>query len=318
MREALAGATVEITPRSSDHPGLPGPAIVGPADDQWQPDPGLTAIVRGVCNGTDFNHWREALTREFGAGIEILFRDWRSTNWQPATGMATTYPVTLRADPTDVSRERSMARLREVFEILRGPNGCPWDRTQTHVSLRRYILEEASEVIGAIDDGDHNALAEELGDVMANVILHTEIARQADTFSWPDVVQGITEKMVRRHPHVFGEEVVENPSEASAIWSREKLAEDSRCSPTSIEGTLPALTQAAKLEAVSDSASTGTELSGITKSELARAAASELTRDNGRLGDALLGLALAAKQAGIDPEMALRDAVRRVCSRIDF
>lgn len=315
--EVLADATVEIRALSSGRPGRPGPVIVGPADKQWQPDPGLTAIVRGICNRTDFDRWRDALAQEFGPEVELLVREWTSFSWQLATGMPSTYPVALRADPTDLSKQRSTAGLREIFRILRGPDGCPWDRTQTHVSLRRYILEEASEVIGAIDSGDPNALAEELGDVLANVVLHTEIARQTQTFIWPDVVQGVIEKMVRRHPHVFGDEVVADPTQVAAIWSREKLAEGHRPTATTIDGTLPALAQAAKLADVLGFNPTGTDLPDITKSEMARTSASKLAANSALLGDALLGLALAAKRSCIDPEMALRDAVRRVSSQID-
>ena len=180
--------------------------LIGPAAQAWLPDPALAAEVRGIRDAAELERWRQTIAREFGHATQLRVRPWSATAWRDIDDQSAEFPLTLRAEPSEASRERSVARLREVFETLRGPDGCPWDRAQTHTSLRKYVLEEAAEVVDAIDDGEPSDLAGELGDLLANIVLHAEIARQGETFAWPDVVQGITAKMVRRHPHVFGEQ----------------------------------------------------------------------------------------------------------------
>lgn len=120
-----------------------------------------------------------------------------------------------------------MHDLEAVIKMLRSPDGCPWDREQTHESLRRYLLEEAYEVIEAIDEGDLWNLEEELGDLLLQVVLHAEIASENGYFSMTDVITGIYEKMVRRHPHVFAEMDVENSEEVLVNWEAIKREEKS-------------------------------------------------------------------------------------------
>lgn len=120
---------------------------------------------------------------------------------------------------------RSLAGLRAVMERLYGPDGCPWDREQTHDSLRKYLLEEAYELVDAIDRGDLGALREELGDLLAHVFMHTAMAQEADEFSLEDVTESAVRKMVRRHPHVFGEEAAGSNEELLARWDEIKAAE---------------------------------------------------------------------------------------------
>src|SRR5690242_5376946 len=107
---------------------------------------------------------------------------------------------------------RARKRIGKAFESLvalqarlRAPNGCPWDREQTHESLRTYLIEEAYEVLDALESGDPNKFAEELGDLLLQVIFHAELAAQAGRFNIGDVIERVNTKMVRRHPHVFGE-----------------------------------------------------------------------------------------------------------------
>ena len=148
-------------------------------------------------------------------------------------------------------------------------------------------------------------------------MLHAEIARQAENFAWPDVVQGITAKMVRRHPHVFGEQTVRHVSEVAAIWQHAKRAEAGRDGQTIRDGALPALAQAAKLATRLDgglAAPDGLPQSATDALNWSRG--SGIAADEARAGDALLGLALAAKSVGIDPELALRDALRRIRTRL--
>ncbi|SFA49425.1 tetrapyrrole methylase family protein / MazG family protein [Parageobacillus thermantarcticus] len=115
--------------------------------------------------------------------------------------------------------------LRRVIATLRGPNGCPWDHKQTHESLKRYLLEETYELFEAIDENDDEHMVEELGDVLLQVVLHAQIGEDEGMFSIDDVIRGITEKMIRRHPHVFGDVIVDNAEQVVENWQRIKEKE---------------------------------------------------------------------------------------------
>ncbi|MCY3784980.1 MAG: hypothetical protein OXG79_14525 [Chloroflexi bacterium] len=316
VSEVLADAGFEVEVLSLDGPQAAGPATIGPAAQAWLPDPALAALVRGIRDAAELERWRQTIAQEFGQDTQLRVRPWNSTAWQDLDDQPADFPLTLHAEPSEASRERSVARLRRVFETLRGPEGCPWDRAQTHASLRKYVLEEAAEVVDAIDDGEPADLAGELGDLLANIVLHAEIARQEENFTWPDVVQGITAKMVRRHPHVFGEQTAHQISEVAAIWQDAKRAESGRDGRATGDGALPALAQAAKLAASLDGSPSPDGLPPGAAAALRWYRDSEPAPDDARAGDALLGLALAARRVGIDPELALRDALRRLHSRL--
>ncbi|NNV04755.1 MazG family protein, partial [Brevibacillus sp. MCWH] len=115
--------------------------------------------------------------------------------------------------------------LRRVIATLRGPNGCPWDRKQTHESLKKYLLEETYELLDAIDRQDDENMIEELGDVLLQVMLHAQIGEDEGMFSIDDVIRAITEKMVRRHPHVFGDVHVDHAEEVVRNWQAIKQEE---------------------------------------------------------------------------------------------
>jgi tetrapyrrole methylase family protein/MazG family protein len=100
--------------------------------------------------------------------------------------------------------------LRDVVARLRAPDGCPWDREQTHASLRPYVIEEAYEVVAVLDAGESEKLPEELGDVLFQVLLHTQIAEEAGEYAMADVLDGLAQKLIRRHPHVFVDVQLEN------------------------------------------------------------------------------------------------------------
>lgn len=129
-------------------------------------------------------------------------------------------------------------RLRDVIAKLRGSNGCPWDQKQTHTSLRKYLLEEAYELIDAINQEDDDAITEELGDVLLQVMLHSQIGEDAGYFTVDDVIRGVTEKMIRRHPHVFDSVEVNDETDVIANWELIK-AEEKGESPTSILDRVP-------------------------------------------------------------------------------
>lgn len=112
-----------------------------------------------------------------------------------------------------------------TIAALRAENGCPWDRKQTHESLKECLTEEAGEVLAAIDNQDDENLCEELGDLLLQVVMHAQIAAEENRFTIEDVVRGVNEKMIRRHPHVFGDEKVESVEEGLNLWEQIKKQE---------------------------------------------------------------------------------------------
>lgn len=115
--------------------------------------------------------------------------------------------------------------LIEIINILRSPGGCPWDIKQTHESLKECLLEESGEVIEAIDNKDDENLCEELGDLLLQVVMHAQIAAEEGRFTIADVIQGVSDKMIRRHPHVFGDVNVSDDKESLDLWKQIKAQE---------------------------------------------------------------------------------------------
>ena len=141
--------------------------------------------------------------------------------------------------------------LREIIAELRGPNGCPWDKKQTHQSLKKYLIEEAYEVLEAIDEEDDDHLVEELGDVLLQVMLHAQIGEDEGWFSVDDIIRTLSEKMVRRHPHVFGDINVENAEEVVSNWEEIKKQEKGQVRESVLTGipkSLPQLLRAYEIQ----------------------------------------------------------------------
>jgi tetrapyrrole methylase family protein/MazG family protein len=220
----------------------------------------------------------------------------------------------------------SAHQLRAIVARLRAPEiGCPWDLEQTHRSLIRYAIEEAYEVVDAIESDDVAGLADELGDLLLQVALHAEIADQSDEFEWNDVVRVVSEKLVRRHPHVFGEVEVSGASEVVRNWDQLKAAERQHLpKPASaLDGvpmSLPQLKRAAELARKANKAGfdwptrDGT-LEKVREELDELLASSTLAEKREELGDLLYVLAKLAWQDGIDPEEALRAANRKFTDR---
>ncbi|MBN2356848.1 nucleoside triphosphate pyrophosphohydrolase [candidate division KSB1 bacterium] len=142
-----------------------------------------------------------------------------------------------------------MSRLVEIMALLRSEAGCPWDREQTHESLRQHLLEEAYEVIEAIDQGRYEDLAGELGDLLLQVVFHAQIASEAGLFTMDDVIASINAKLVRRHPHVFGDAVIKTADEQTVHWEQSKMRKEGKKS--AIDGVpreLPALVRAYRIQ----------------------------------------------------------------------
>lgn len=115
--------------------------------------------------------------------------------------------------------------LQEIITILRSENGCKWDRAQTLETLKKCLTDETEEVLQAIDNNDRDNLCEELGDVLLQVLMQSEIAKEMGWFTFEDVVQTLSEKMIRRHPHVFGDVIVNTPEESLELWKQVKIQE---------------------------------------------------------------------------------------------
>jgi tetrapyrrole methylase family protein/MazG family protein len=162
---------------------------------------------------------------------------------------------------------------------LRLPDGCPWDREQTHASLRKYLLEESYEVYDALEAGATPGLAEELGDLLLQVILHAELAAEAGVFDLTDVQAAITRKIVRRHPHVFGEAVARTAADVNRQWERIKSDERAAAASASTAATDPAAPAATAAAAPTRSA-----LDGISRSMPALAASQEMQERAAALG----------------------------------
>lgn len=147
---------------------------------------------------------------------------------------------------------KDFSKLREIITVLRGPNGCPWDKEQTHESLKKYLIEETYEVIDAINSDDLDHLIEELGDVLLQVMLHAQIGEDEGFFSIDDVIEGLSAKMIRRHPHVFGDGSATNAEEVVIRWQEIKQQEKGEVKQVSIlEGVsyaLPNLLRAYELQ----------------------------------------------------------------------
>jgi len=211
---------------------------------------------------------------------------------------------------------RTFAGLRRVVAALRSPQGCPWDRVQTHRSLRPFLLEEASEALAALDERDHDRLREELGDLLLEVLLHVRIAEEAGEFRLGDVVYGIADKLVRRHPHVFGEAVAETPEAVVEQW--EELKREERGDESALSGipeTLPALALAQMMQRraeragfVWESLEQAWQALEEELAELRQAATSQERRQE--VGDVLFALANLARWLDVDAEEALRSTCR--------
>ena len=215
---------------------------------------------------------------------------------------------------------RTFSGLRGIVATLRGPDGCPWDRVQTHESLRPYLTEEASETLEALDDGDASRLCEELGDLLLEVLLHVQIAEEQGEFTLEDVLAGISDKLVRRHPHVFGEAQAETPEAVVEQWEDLKSKErEGQSALAGIPATLPALarSQAIQRRVVRagftwESADQAWEKLEEELGELREAATPEERREE--LGDSLFALAGLARWLEVDAEVALRSTCRAFSS----
>lgn len=220
--------------------------------------------------------------------------------------------MAVKADP--------FGRLVETMEKLRGKGGCPWDREQTHESIRAYCIEEAYEVVDAIDHKNWPQLRDELGDLLLQVVFHAQMAKETGTFSIRDVLRAIQEKLIRRHPHVFRKaegDAVKNAEQVLEKWAKIKKGEGRRHLLDGIPKHLPALLRASRIGEKAGSVGfdwkSAEEVRAKVKEELGELARSRKNpaRLEEEFGDLLLALTSLARHLGVDAESSLRCATEK-------
>ena len=230
--------------------------------------------------------------------------------------------MTQELAPASETPGAALLRLVEVMDTLRA--SCPWDARQTHESLAPSLLEECYEALEALEGGEGAALCDELGDVLLQVVFHARIAAErADGtgFTIDDVATGIVDKLIRRHPHVFGDVQVSGPEEVKRNWDAIKAAERASAGgpPPSVVGSVPlsqpALALAAQLQRRAERAGAPAELADLPTAATPGTGAAE---PNGvsDIGAELFALVAKARAAGVDPELELRAAARRYRDRV--
>ena len=231
--------------------------------------------------------------------------------------------MTQELAPASETPGAALLRLVEVMDTLRV--SCPWDARQTHESLAPSLLEECYEALEALEGGEGAALCDELGDVLLQVVFHARIAAErvdGTGFTIDDVATGIVDKLIRRHPHVFGDVQVSGPEEVKRNWDAIKAAERASAGgPPSVVGSVPlsqpALALAAQLQRRAERAGAPAELADLPTAAITGNGAAE---PNGvsDIGAELFSLVAKARAAGLDPELELRAAARRYRDRVQI
>jgi len=223
-----------------------------------------------------------------------------------------------------------ISKLLDIMARLRAPGGCPWDREQSFATIAPYTVEEAYEVADAIERGDLARLRDELGDLLLQVVFHAQMASEQGTFDFADVVAAISDKLVRRHPHVFGETQIESAQAQTRAWERQKTAERNGALLDDVPRALPALRRAEKLTKRAatvgfdwpDAAAVRKKLDeevAELDAELARVGAErDAARIEAELGDVLFVLANLARHLHVDSEAALQGANARFIRRFEY
>ncbi len=203
--------------------------------------------------------------------------------------------------------------LMAVVTRLRDPGGCPWDREQTHASLRQHLLEETYETLEAIESGDPAKLAEELGDILTHIAFHADMARRAGEFTVEDLFSALIAKLVHRHPHVFGDMKLDTAEEVAGQWESIKRKEGGRDSVVdSIPSAMPALALAAALQRRAAKAG----LTGDGGTDFTSRKGGSPEQKEARAGAYLWAVVQRLQSEGVDPETALRAAALRFRDRV--
>jgi len=220
--------------------------------------------------------------------------------------------------------------LKVIMEKLRSPEGCPWDREQTHESLKRYMLEETYEALEAIEAGDDEMMKEELGDVLLQIVFHGQIAKEDNRFNTDDIVDGISRKLIERHTHVFGEDIAEDPEAVLKNWDKIKNKSKGFDSHTekinAIPKTYPALLRSLKVqEKAAKAGFDWNEVDGAiekTMEEIGEFTEACRSKDSdsirAEMGDLLFSLVNVCRFMDIEPETTLQETTDRFTKRFSF
>lgn len=217
-------------------------------------------------------------------------------------------------------------RLIEIMSILRGEGGCPWDREQTHRSLRPYLLEETYEVLDKIDNEQYDQLVDELGDLLLQIVFHAQLANENNNFNMQDVVRRINEKLIRRHPHIFGDATAETPEDVKHRWEEIKLNEGKKTVLGGVPASQPALNRAFRIQ--EKAAGVGfewTNIGGVWEKlneemeELKAAAGSgDKSKIEDEIGDILFSMVNLSRFLKVNPEDALRGTIQKFMQRFQY
>ncbi len=241
------------------------------------------------------------------------------------------FPICIYLKPYPEGRERTLAGIMTIVAHLRGDDGCPWDREQTHSSMRRNLIEEAYEVVEAIEADDMNKLCEELGDLLLQVVFHARLAEEKNNFIMADCLQAICTKMRRRHPHVFSSVSLDTAQEVLQHWDKIKAAEKKSNgvndpSVLSVPRSLPALLKALKVQEQAARvgfdwpkldgvwAKIGEELGEL----IAAIVAGQRQEQNNEMGDLFFAAVNLARWLKIEPESSLQQAIDRFSNRFKY
>ena len=228
------------------------------------------------------------------------------------------------AQPSITELERyDFGHLNEIMRRLCAPDGCPWDRVQTHESLRTCLLEETYEVIDAIDEGDMDHLYDELGDLLMLVVLHAEIARRHGEFDISDVITAICQKLISRHTHIYGGDTAGDEAQVLKLWNRNKMAERNQQTRSeamrAVTRSLPAMLRAIKVLRRSAEIGLGEPDIEAARRRCEAQIRQPWMRQNAEqhMGDIMMALAELARLGKVDPEIALNGAVGRFIDRFE-
>jgi len=218
-------------------------------------------------------------------------------------------------------------RLIEIVARLRGPDGCPWDKKQTRHSLKQYLIEELYELIDAIEKEDFESIKEELGDLLFQIVIQSQLAKEEGRFDINDVIEGITNKMIERHPHVFGDKNFASPEEVIDWWNKHKKEKQSSLSiMDGVPESLPALSRASRLqkratrvgfdwEKIDDVFEKLKEEIEELKNAIGKRKEEEIEEE---IGDILFVIVRIANSVNVEPEIALRKTIKKFLRRFRY
>jgi len=276
-----------------------------------------TAIVRGIDSPEIAREVQTALLRIYPPTLDIVLvneedqsEKQRECKLSELARQEIVDEILILPPVDPIEHTRVIEGLQQVIASLRAPGGCPWDREQTHQSLTRYMIEEAYEAVQAIETGTPSDLAEELGDVLLQILLHAQIAEENGSFTLEDVFEILASKMIRRHPHVFGDRSVETAGEVVTAWDQIKRQERSGQTGDeapavfgSIPPSLPSLARAQTM--LRRAESHGIDVEKISN-RVAASLSQSVDADEARVAAQLAAIAREARAHGVDAEGALR------------